>query len=164
LNVDITVPPLFTGNNVLTLQDLEIISMHNLTIREEEMKKIDELIDEGINELIYDYKKEIYNEIISKIMKRIKNITENEIIRAYKELQKLGIENEEALEILNLMTRSMIKKIFQPVFENIRNGIFNKDDSINYINFLVDIFKDGTISNLETQKVKEKQADKGSSS
>ncbi|MEM3352267.1 MAG: glutamyl-tRNA reductase, partial [Saccharolobus sp.] len=51
-----------------------------------------------------------------------------------------------------------------PVFENIRNGIFNKDDSINYINFLVDIFKDGTISNLETQKIKEKQADKGSSS
>ena len=68
------------------------------------------------------------------------------------------------MEILNLMTRSMIKKIFQPVFENIRNGIFNKDDSINYINFLVDIFKDGTISNLETQKIKEKQADKGSSS
>ncbi|MEM1599512.1 MAG: glutamyl-tRNA reductase [Sulfolobaceae archaeon] len=164
LIIDITVPPLFTGNNVITLQDLEIISMHNLTIREEEMKKIDELIDEGINELIYDYKKEIYNEIISKIMKRIENITENEIIRAYKKLQKLGIENEEALEILNLMTRSMIKKIFQPVFENIRNGIFNKDDSINYINFLVDIFKDGTISNLETQKIKEKQADKGSSS
>ncbi|AAK40526.1 glutamyl-tRNA reductase [Saccharolobus solfataricus] len=163
LIVDITVPPLFTGNNVITLEELERISNLNFKAREEELAKINKLVEDGINELLYDYKKEIYTEFMSKIMKRIETIRENEILRAYKELEKLGINDQQAKEILDLMTRSIIKKSFQPLFDNIRSLIFNGENSINYINFLIDIFKDGNISGFETEKIKEKQVSERSS-
>ncbi|QGA67837.1 glutamyl-tRNA reductase [Sulfolobus sp. E11-6] len=164
LIVDITVPPLFTGNNVITLEELERISKLNFKTREEELTKINKLVEDAINELIYDYKKEIYSEFMSKIMNRVESIRENEILKAYKELEKLGINNQQVKEILDLMTRSIIKKSFQPLFDNVRSLIFNEKDAINYINFLIDIFKDGNIPSFETKKIKENQISKGSSS
>jgi Glutamyl-tRNA reductase len=101
---------------------------------------------------------------MSKIMKRVETIRENEIVRAYKELEKLGINNQQVKEILDLMTRSIIKKSFQPLFDNVRSLVFDGENSINYINFLIDIFKDGNIPIFETKKIKKKQISKRSSS
>jgi glutamyl-tRNA reductase len=156
LIIDVSIPPLFSGNNVITLKELEKISLVNLKAREEEMKKIEEIVNEGIDEFIYDYKKEIYDEIIGIIMHRIENIRKNEVIRAINELQKLGIRSQDALEIVDLMSKSMIKKIFEPLFSNVKDIVFNGGDSINYINFLVNIFKDGNIPSNKTEKIKEK--------
>ncbi len=164
LIVDISVPPLFYGNNVITIEDLEKASHENLKMREEEINKINEIINERVNQFIYDYKKEIYSEFISKIMRRVEDIRRTEVNRAYKELQNIGINNEEVLEILNLMTNSMLKKVFQPLFDNVRTIIFNDEESINYINFLIDIFKDGNFSGDKTKKTEEKQVNKGPSS
>ncbi|WP_338599783.1 glutamyl-tRNA reductase [Sulfolobus tengchongensis] len=164
LIIDITIPPLFSGSNVITLADLEKLSILNLRTREEELNKIDKIIDEGINEFIYDYKKEIYSEFVSKIMLRIENIRRNEVLRAYKELEKIGITDQRMKEIIDLMSKSMIKKSFQPLFDNIKNLMFNETDSINYINFLIDIFKDGDISYPKTKKIEEKQISERSGS
>lgn len=53
-------------------------------------------------------------------MHRIENIRKNEVIRAINELQKLGIRSQDALEIVDLMSKSMIKRYLNHCLATLR--------------------------------------------
>lgn len=161
--VDLSVPPLFAGINVLTLSDLQDFSTMNMANRLEELPKIDKIVDEGVNEFIEDYMKEIQNEIISKMLNNVEKIREEEVNKAKKELMKRGIElNTDIEEILDIMSKSIINKGLEPVISGTKKMIEN--DERNYINFLITLFNYGHISDIKTKEIKKQETTEGSGS
>lgn len=159
--IDLSVPQVFYGDNVVTLEGLRTLALLNLKKREEDIKKAEELVSKGLNAFFEDYKKVYINSVISKVLSRVEEIRVNEIMRAMKELKKAK-KDEEILEILDLMTKSIIKKSFSPLYNNVRRFVENGE--LNYINLVLQFFNDGTVSNFEAEKVKKEQTVKGSSS
>ncbi|MEM3213951.1 MAG: glutamyl-tRNA reductase, partial [Metallosphaera sp.] len=62
-------------------------------------------------------------------------------------------------EVLDAMTRSMIKKIFSPMFENLRRAV--ESNEVNHINLAVSLFSYGGISEDKAKEVKAEQEHKG---
>lgn len=157
---DLSFPPVFQGNMVYTLENLQQISYKLLEKRMKEIDKANSIIEESISEFIVDYENLKYDAIISQIMSTIEEIRKNEVARA---IRKLNSGNNESVnEILDAMTRSMIKKIFSPMLSKIKDYV--KTDEKNYINLILELFNYGELSSTETKKIKEEQISKGSGS
>lgn len=150
LVIDLSLPSIVTGSNVITLENLKLLSEKILESKKISIEKAEELIQKEVenfkNEII------IYNQnrLISKFMKRIEEIRENEIERAYTEIIKHLDDKEEIKNIMDKMTNSMLKKIFSPLFENIRRN----EDMANYISNIIEILSNGNISNFKTEETK----------
>jgi glutamyl-tRNA reductase len=153
LIIDLSVPPVFYGDNVITLEGLRTLALINLKKRENEIKRAEEIIEENINRFLIDYENSIVNEIISTVMGRVEQIRVNEIERALKKIMKAN-SIEEIKEILDLMSKSMIKKMFEPVYSNIREMV--KKGEFKNINLILEIYSNDTISDIKTQKIKAK--------
>ncbi|MCI2415486.1 MAG: glutamyl-tRNA reductase [Candidatus Aramenus sp.] len=147
---DLSSPPVFKGNNVITLEDLQQLSSKYLEQRKKDIEVAKEIIKNSLKEFVKDYENLVYNELISELMGKIEEIREEEVQRAIK---KLNDNNKE--EILNAMTNSMIKKIFSPLLMKIRLALENND--INYINFILELFNNGKLPDVKTEEVKGQQ-------
>lgn len=152
--IDFAVPPVFYGANVYTLNDLIPLSIENYKKRAIEITKADEIIKEEVKKFATKYENVIANEVISEIMYRIEELRKSEVEKAKDAIMKAE-SKEEIIEIVDKMSKSFIKKAFQPIFYNIRNSLKNNEE--NYINYLLKIFNDGNISNSKAQEIKEKQ-------
>lgn len=156
---DLSFPPVFRGNLVYTLENLQTISSKILEKRIREIDLANKIIEESIPEFIADYENLKYDEIVSQIMSRIEEIRKAEVARAIK---KINSNPEEVNEILDAMSRSMIKKIFSPMLMRIRDYV--KNDEKDYINLVLEIFNYGKLSDIKTKEIEEKQANKRFSS
>ena len=58
-------------------------------------------------------------------------------------------------EVLDAMTRSMLKKMLSPVFENLKEAL--ERNEINYINSIIRLFNHGGIPENEAEEAKAKQ-------
>ncbi|MBW9140654.1 MAG: glutamyl-tRNA reductase [Candidatus Aramenus sp.] len=147
---DLSSPPVFKGNNVITLEDLQQLSSKYLEQRKKDIEVAKEIIRNSLEEFVKDYENMVYDDLVSELMGKIEKIRKEEVQRAAK---KLNDNNKE--EILNAMTKSMIKKIFSPLLMKIRLALENND--INYINFILELFNNGKLPDVKTEEVKEQQ-------
>ncbi|EWG07377.1 MAG: glutamyl-tRNA reductase [Candidatus Aramenus sulfurataquae] len=147
---DLSSPPVFKGNNVITLEDLQQLSSKYLEQRKKDIEVAKEIIRNSLKEFVKDYENMVYDALVSELMGKIEEIRKEEVQRAAK---KLNDNNKE--EILNAMTKSMIKKIFSPLLMKIRLALENND--INYINFILELFNNGKLPDVKTEEVKEQQ-------
>ena len=150
LVVDLSVPRIIEGENVISLEDLKILSEKVLETKKASLKKAEEIIAIEIENFKNEIIKYNQNKLISRFMKKIKNISEQEVEKAYEEILKHINDKEEIKNILDKMTNSMLKKIFSPVFENIRKN----EEIANYINQAFEILDNGNISNLKAKETK----------
>ncbi|AWR97346.1 glutamyl-tRNA reductase [Acidianus sulfidivorans JP7] len=159
LVVDLSYPSVFEGNNIYKLEDLQFISTQVAEKRSKEIIEAEKIIEESMGDFISDYEEIIYNQIVSQIMNTIEEIRKAEVERANKEIRK---NNEDVDEILDAMSKSMIKKIFSPMLLKIKDYI--KTDEKNYINFILELFNYGKLPDNETKEIKKEQINKRSSS
>ncbi|MCG3109406.1 Glutamyl-tRNA reductase [Metallosphaera sp. J1] len=157
--IDLGSPPVFEGPNVYTLKDLEELSRAKLEERQKEVEKAQSIIEEGLEDFRKDCLKLVYDDFVSSFMSRVEETRKEEVERA---LRVLGDNSQETRDVLDAMTRSMIKKIFSPMFQNMRRAVENNE--INYINLATSLFTHGGISQDKTEKVKAEQEYKGRSS
>ncbi|WP_054844849.1 hypothetical protein [Sulfuracidifex tepidarius] len=154
--VDLSVPSLFYGKNVLTLTDLQDYSMLNMANRLEELPKIDEIVEEGVQEFMIDHIKEQQNEIISRILGNVERVRETEVKKAKRELEKRNINVDKDIdEVLDVMSKSIINKGLEPLIKNIK--VMVENDERRYINFLIDVFNYGHIPDDKTEEIKRKE-------
>ncbi len=151
--IDLSSPPIFQGNNVYTLKNLQQISEEIRKKRMSEVNKAKEIIEEGIRDFVLDYENLKYDMIVSQIMKSVEEIRQNEVKRALKELN-----GDNAEEVLNAMTKSMIKKMFYPLLSKIKEAVRNNET--NYINLIMELFNNGELPNSKTKEIEEKQVNK----
>lgn len=148
LILDLSVPPIVEGSNIITLEELKSISQKIAENKKIEVAKAEELIQQELNVFKNEIAKYNQNRLISKFMKRIEDIREEEVNRAFNEILKHKENEDEIKEILNRMTNSMLKKIFSPLFDSLR-----KDNGVaNYINNLIEILNNGNLPNSQTEK------------
>jgi len=150
--IDLSIPRIVQGENVITLDDLKALSEKVLETKKISLKKAEELIPKEIENFKNEIIKYNQNRLISSFMKKIEYIREQEIERAYEEILKHIDDKEEIKIILNKMSNSMLKKIFSPVFESIRKN----EDMANYINQAFEILNNGNISNSKTKENEKK--------
>ncbi len=146
---DLSSPPVFKGDNVVTLEDLQELSSKYLEQRKKDVEIAKEIIRESLKEFVKDYENIVFDELVSEVMGRIEKIRKEEVQRA---LKKLNESNKE--EILNAMTNSMIKKIFSPLLMRIRLALENNDT--NYINLVLEFLSDGKLPDVKTEEIEEK--------
>ncbi|AEE93511.1 glutamyl-tRNA reductase [Acidianus hospitalis W1] len=151
--IDLSSPPIFQGNEVYTLKNLQQISEEIRKKRLSELSKAKDIIEEGIRDFILDYENLKYDMIVSQIMKNIEEIRQNEVKRALKELN-----GDNAEEVLNAMTKSMVKKMFYPLLSKIKEAVRNNET--NYINLILELFNNGKLSDSKTKEIEEKQVNK----
>lgn len=150
--VDLSIPGIVEGENVITLEDLKALSEKIIETKKISLKKAEELIPIEIENFKNEIIKYNQNRLISFFMRKIESIREKEVERAYREILKHVDDKEEIKNILEKMTNSMLKKIFSPVFENIR-----KNEAIaNYINEAFEILDNGSIPDSKTEKNEKK--------
>ncbi|BFH73238.1 glutamyl-tRNA reductase [Sulfurisphaera javensis] len=152
LVVDLSIPTVVEGNNVITLENLKTMSEKILELKKISLQKAEQLIQIEIENFKNEIIKYNQNRLISKFMKRIEDIRESEAERAYLEILKHIDNKEEIKNIIDRMTNSMLKKIFSPLFENIRKN----EDMANYISNIFEILSNGNISDPKTEKTEKK--------
>ena len=148
LVIDLSVPNVIEGENVITLEDLREISEKILEAKKASFRKAEEIITIEIENFKNEIIKYNQNRLISSFMRKIENIREQEVERAYEEILKHINDKEEIKGILEKMTNSMLKKIFSPIFEKIRKN----EGIVNYINQIFEILDNGNISNPKTKE------------
>jgi len=157
LVIDLGSPQVFEGDNVYSLRDLESISLQQLEERQREITKARSIVEEGITEFERDLSNLIYDELVSSFSSRFEEIRKAEVERALKVLKK---ENDPKVkEVLDAMTRSILKKMLSPVFENLKGAL--ERNETNYINFTIRLFNHGGIPENEAEEAKAKQDHKG---
>ncbi len=146
--IDLSSPTVFQGKNVITMEKLQELSKEYLTQRMKEISYSRQIINKGVEEFIKDYENIRYNEIVSNIMSRMEEIREMEISKAVRK-----INDNNAQEILDAMTKSMIKRMFSPLLDKIRIALENGDT--NYINYILELFNNGKLPDIKTEEIKE---------
>ncbi|AEB95960.1 glutamyl-tRNA reductase [Metallosphaera cuprina] len=154
--IDLGSPSIFEGKNVYTLRDLEAVSQAKLEERRKEIDSAKGIIENGLREFEKDCLDIIYDNFVSSFMSKVEQIRESEVTRA---LRVLETEDPKTKEVLDAMTRSMIKKIFSPMFENLRRAV--ESNEVNHINLAVSLFSYGGISEDKAKEVKAEQEHKG---
>jgi len=151
LVIDLSVPQIVEGNNTITLEDLKALSNLVVEKKREEINKVNDLILSSLEKFEKDVESFNVNRIISRVMSRVERILEEEIDEAYKELTKQSTDEDYIKEVLHKMGNSLIKKIFSPLFNEIRRNRNNYE----YLDYIVKVFGDGELSDLKAKETKE---------
>ena len=144
--IDLSVPTVFTGPNVITLEELKDVAKENEKMRLEEVEKAKAYIEVLISDFEAKFDKFAASRAISTLMGRVEAIRVQEVKRAENELRKLGIEvSPDVEEILNRMTMSIIKKLFDPFF----SAYYTSDPKARemYIQLIAKVLSNGSVPN-----------------
>ncbi|BBD72514.1 glutamyl-tRNA reductase [Sulfodiicoccus acidiphilus] len=150
LVVDLSVPPIFSGDNVITMDDLREVSREVAEQREGEIEKAKSIIEEEIGDFARQYQSYKAKVYVSKVMRRVEDIRRREVKRAIHELSKAIQVTPEVVEVLEAMSNSIARKSMEPVFSRISQLV--KENQENYINFLVDTLTNGDVSNAKAKE------------
>jgi|ECHhosMinimDraft_1075155.scaffolds.fasta_scaffold00022_28 glutamyl-tRNA reductase len=123
LIIDLSVPPVFEGQNVVDLDELRRISSINAQRKRGEILNAEKLVLEELERFSSEYLRVIYNRLVSAFMSRMEQIRKREMERALRELAKSGKVDDKTVEVLNAMTRSILKKSMEPVLSEIKKRI-----------------------------------------
>lgn len=135
-NVDIRVYNL-SNIELKTIDDLRIIAEENKRRRLEEIHRVKDLIREELESFKASLKIHIAEEIMKNIFLRAEKIRRKELERAIKILNC----DKNVEEVLEAMTKSIVKKVLSPMVEKIKNAALNgKFDTLKSIS---EIFSEG---------------------
>ncbi|BCU70380.1 glutamyl-tRNA reductase [Stygiolobus caldivivus] len=151
LIIDLSIPNIAEGRNVVTLETLKAISNQIMEKKMTEIEKARKIIENEIEK----FRKEIdtynLNRMISLFMSRIEEIRKEEVQEAINVLVKQGSISEDTVsEIIDKMSSSLLKKVFSPVLEDIRKT----PNRMEYLNYLIEVLGNGNVSDSKAEKTK----------
>jgi len=136
--VDLSVPPVFVGENVVYLEELREIAERNAESKKEEVRRAEGIIREEEEALARRIQQLLADMYISRIMNRIEGIRGKEVKRAVNMLEHRGVQRDTSLPILDALTRSIINKTFYRVLEDIRVLTYQGD--MDHVEYLLSLF------------------------
>ena len=136
--VDLSVPPVFVGENVVYLEELREIAERNADSKKEEVRRAEGIIREEEEALARRIQQLLADTYISRIMNRIEGIRGREVKRAVSMLEHRGVQRDVSLPILDGLTRSIINKTFYRVLEDIR--ILTYQGDMDHVEYLLSVF------------------------
>ncbi len=121
LIVDISVPPAISdpGPNarLVTMEDLERIVEENRGRREKELPKVESILSEEIELFVRLLNRRVADEVLERVVSRAEEIRKRELRRAISSLKSKGVEVEGDVKfLLEMMSRSIVRKVLHPVF------------------------------------------------
>jgi len=136
--VDLSVPPVFIGQNVVYLEELREVASKNAEAKAAEVKRAEDIIREEEDKLARQLQRHLADSYISKIMGRIESIRAEEVRRALRVLQNRGVDTNVSAEVLDALTHSIINKTFYRVLEDIRLLTYQGD--MEHVEYLLSLF------------------------
>ncbi|KXB01579.1 hypothetical protein AKJ43_03255 [candidate division MSBL1 archaeon SCGC-AAA261D19] len=119
------------GVELYNLDDLERIADRNLWRRKEECEKAEAIVERELRQILRKFEVLKTDEIVGEIYKMAEEIREKELKRAAGRLTKKGRElDEEQEEILDNLTKSVVRKILHDPISYIREASKNGDGEI----------------------------------
>lgn len=143
LVIDLSMPTVFSGPRVITLDDLRDLAKENEKMKEKEVEKARELVEALVSEFESKFEKFLASRTIGSLMGRVEEVRTHEVKRALNELKKLGVNvSPEVEDVLNRMTMSIIKKVFDPFF----NAYYSSDPKVRemYIQLIAKVLLNGS--------------------
>jgi glutamyl-tRNA reductase len=140
LVVDLSVPPAFSGGNVVYLEQLGGVASKNAESKRTEVSKAENIIREEEQALIRHLRQRLADSYISKITLRLEAIRRSEVRRALSILKQKGVSPAVSGEVLDGLTRSIINKTFYRVLEDIKLLTYQGD--MDHVKYLLSLFGD----------------------
>ncbi|MFQ6051996.1 MAG: glutamyl-tRNA reductase [Candidatus Hydrothermarchaeota archaeon] len=104
------------------IDDLRAIAEENIKRRKNEIKKVEEIVENELKHLEKELIKQKIEPILSRMYKGAEEVRQKELTRALGMLKDLDPENKEVIED---MTKAMVKKILAPMIENLKKAAEN---------------------------------------
>lgn len=136
--VDLSVPPVFVGENVVYLEELKEMAERSAESKKQEVLMAEGIIREEEETLARKMQELLADKYIGKIMNRIEGIRHKELKRAVSMLEHRGIQRDAYLPVLDALTRSIINKTFYRVLEDIR--ILTYQGDMDHVEYLLSLF------------------------
>lgn len=140
LVVDLSVPPVFEGENVVFLDELRELASKNAEARIGEVGKAEAIIREEEEKFARHLRERLADSYIAKIMGRIEDIRTREVRRALSVLRARGVGAEACSDVLDALTRAIVNKTFYRVLEDIRLLTYQGD--MEHVEYLLSVFAD----------------------
>ncbi|MFP3197542.1 MAG: NAD(P)-binding domain-containing protein, partial [Sulfolobaceae archaeon] len=151
LVVDLSLPAIVEGDNVVTLETLKSLSAQIMERKMGEIEKAKKIIEAELDKFNREIETYNLNRLISIFMSKIEEIRREEIKEAMNVLaKKEHPEMDEISEILDKMSSSLLKKVLSPVLEDIRKT----PNRMDYLNYLIEVLGNGNVSDSKTEKTK----------
>ncbi len=121
LIVDISVPPVVSDlgseARLVTIDNLKKVVEENRKRREKELPKVEAILGEETELFIKLLNRKVADEILAKVVSRAEDIRKRELSRVMSSLKSRGIAVEGDVEfLLEMMSRSIVRKVLHPVF------------------------------------------------
>ncbi|MGE5533553.1 MAG: glutamyl-tRNA reductase [Bacillota bacterium] len=109
------------------LDDLNLITEHNIKEREKSLEEANEIIDQEIGSLERAVKADSVRDIVSCVLRRVEVRRRKELAKA---LMMMGELDERQTKIVSDLTNILLKQTFLPVVENLRRAAANQDQEL----------------------------------
>ena len=125
LIIDISMPPAVEGSPKATIRwidHLKPIAEKNRRLREAEIPKVERIVEEEVSVFKKLVRRKAADEVLARIMERAETIRRRELERAFQALSSRSAALDGAGFIVEAMSRSIVRKILQPVFNAAREA------------------------------------------
>lgn len=125
LVIDVSMPPAVEGSDkasILWIDDLKPVAEKNRRMRESEIPRVEQIVEEEVKVFRKLVRRRIADEVLAKIMERAESIRRRELERALQALGSKGVALDGASFIVESMSRSIVRKVLQPVFDAAREA------------------------------------------
>ncbi|NIN51916.1 MAG: glutamyl-tRNA reductase [Nitrososphaeria archaeon] len=100
-----------------TIDDLREISSVNMHGRMKEIGKIERIVENGVAAVESDLKRLVVDHVIGCLFSRAESVRKKELDRAVRMMRS----DREEVEVLEVMTRSIVKKTLTPISQKLKN-------------------------------------------
>ena len=125
LVIDVSMPPAVEDSDkasILWIDDLKPVAEKNRRLREAEIPRVEQIVEEEVRVFRKLVRRRAADEVLAKIMERAENIRRRELERALQALSSKGAALDGASFIIEAMSRSIVRKVLQPVFNAAREA------------------------------------------
>ena len=125
LVIDISMPPAVEGSSRVStrwIDDLKPIAEKNRRLREAEIPRVERIVEEEVQLFRRLVRRRAADEVLARIMERAESIRKRELERALQALSSRGAAPDGASFIVEAMSRSIVRKVLQPVFSAAREA------------------------------------------
>lgn len=125
------------GVRLYCIDDLQPIVSKNLEERRRSVGRALEILEEELSILCKGLKIQMIHCYVSRLMTRVEDVRREEVAKA---LKMLGEVDEKERKIIENLTGAIVKKLFMPIVENLRDAALNGDSAaIEYASRLLEL-------------------------
>ncbi len=125
LVIDVSMPPAVEASDKASIRwidDLKPIAEKNRRLREAEIPRVERIVEEEVQVFEKLVRRRAADEVLARIMERAEIIRRRELERALQALSSRGAALDGASFIVEAMSRSIVRKVLQPVFNAAREA------------------------------------------